>query len=73
MATATFVQRESMDDREISYRYGPSPDAMDQQLTIDLVTGETTGTTDRAPWVGGWLRHRQATTGQWPDRASMAT
>lgn len=73
MATATFVQRESTTDGQVRYRYGPSPERMDEQLIIDEATGTTTGTTDRAPWVGGWLRNRHRTTGQWPERASIAT
>ncbi|MEI4270317.1 hypothetical protein TEK04_01155 [Klenkia sp. LSe6-5] len=73
MATATFVERDQLTDREVTYRYGPSPQAMDERLTIVLATGETTGTTDRAPWVAGWLRHRRGTTGTWPERASIAT
>ncbi|WP_092802085.1 hypothetical protein [Klenkia marina] len=73
MATATFVEREQLTDQQVVYRYGPSPQAMDERLTISLATGETTGTTDRAGWVGGWLRHRQGTTGTWPERASIAT
>jgi hypothetical protein len=73
MATATFVMRETMTEREVTYRYGGSPQTMDERLTIVLETGETTGTTDRAPWVGGWLRNRRETTGDWPERASIAT
>ncbi len=72
MATATFVTRVALTEHEVSYRYGPSRNRMDHSLTIVLATGATTGTTDRAPWVAGWLEHRRATTGQWPERASIA-
>lgn len=73
MATATFVQMVSADHGQVLYRYGPSPDRMDERLIIDEATGTTTGTTDRAPWVGGWLRTKHRTTGHWPERASIAT
>ena len=73
MATATFVQLEEKTDTEVTYRYGASPATMDERLTIVLGTGATTGTTDRAAWVGGWLRHRRAATGSWPEKASIPT
>jgi len=73
MATATYVLRTAESETAVTYRYGTSREDQPHELTIDKASGRTTGSTDRAGWVGGWIRRQHARTGTWVERASIAT
>jgi len=73
VATAVFLTRTVETETEVSYRYGPSREVQPEELTIRKETGETTGSTDRAGWVAGWIRREHGRTGRWVERGAIAT
>jgi hypothetical protein len=73
VATAVFLTKTAETATHVSYRFGPTAESQVDELTISTQTGETTGTTDRAGWVGGWIRREHERTGRWVERGSIAT
>jgi len=73
VATAVFLTRAAETEAQVTYRYGPQQDDQPETLSILKETGETTGTTDRAGWVGGWIRRQHERTGRWIERGTIAT
>jgi len=70
VATAVFLTRSAESTTQVTYRYGPHRDDQPETVSILKETGETTGTTARAGWVGGWIRLQHERTGPWLSRAS---